>query len=310
LAQERAGVCGAVAQPERQAMTSLESFPGTAWPPPLDAAAQARAVEALEAGRILCFPQLRFPIEPAERRFLADRWSGVAKNISYERARQSLSGTKAVGADAAGLAGLMSRYAQASQGLIEAAIPLYRGQLEPARTSFRPIEIAGRPTSTRHDDTRLHIDAFPSRPTGGRRILRVFSNIDPDGQARLWRVGAPFASVARQFYARLPKPWPGSALAHAALGLTKGLRRDYDHYMLGLHDAMKRDAAYQQVGVVEEIAFPAGASWVVFTDQLPHAAIAGRHALEQTFHLDPAKMKHPERSPLRVLEGLAGRRLS
>jgi hypothetical protein len=310
LAPERAGICGAIAQPEGKTVTNLESFPGTVWPPPLDAAAQTRAVEALEAGRILCFPQLRFAIEPAEHRFLAGRWSAAAKNISYEHARRTLSGAKAEGEDAAGLARLMWRYAQASQALVEAVIPIYRGQLEPGRTSLRPIEIAGRPTSTRHDDTRLHIDAFPSRPTGGRRILRVFSNIDPDGQARIWRVGAPFASVAQQFYPRLPKARPGSALAHHLLGLTKGRRRDYDHYMLALHDAMKRDAAYQREGISEELAFRAGASWIVFTDQLPHAAVSGRHALEQTFHLDPAQMKHPERSPLRVLEGLAGRRLT
>ena len=67
---------------------------------------------------------------------------------------------------------------------------------------------------------------------------------------------------------------------------------------------------YQTEGVLEEIRFPAGATWVVYTDQVPHAALAGRHALEQTFHIGVSKMKHPERSPLWVLEGLAGRRLA
>jgi 3-deoxy-D-manno-octulosonic acid hydroxylase-like protein len=290
-------------------MTKLETFPGSAWQPHLEAAEQARAVEALEAGQILFFPALGFAIEPEERRFLADGWSAAAKNISYELARQALTNTRAEGEDAAGLARLMSRYARATQALVEAVIPSYRGRLEMARTSFRPIEIEGRPSSPRHDDTRLHIDAFPSRPTAGRRILRVFSNINPKGQVRLWRVGEPFESVARQFYERLPKPRPGSALVHAALGLTKGRRRAYDHYMLQLHDAMKRDDRYQSAGSFEEIRFPAGATWIVFTDQVPHAALAGRHALEQTFHLDPDRMKHPERSPLRVLEGLMGRRL-
>ncbi|MGH6883331.1 MAG: Kdo hydroxylase family protein [Hypericibacter sp.] len=291
-------------------MTRLESFDGSAWPPPLVPSEQARATEALEAGQILYFPALAFTIEPEERRFLADGWSAAVKNISFDPARGTLGGTKAEGEDAAGLTRLMSRYAQASQKLIEAVIPNYRGQIEMARTSFRPVEIAGRTSSPRHDDTKLHVDAFPSRPTAGRRILRVFSNIDPNGQARQWRVGAPFASTARQFYQRLPRPVPGSALAHAMLGLTKGRRRDYDHYMLKLHDAMKRDVSYQQDSGVEAIAFPAGSSWIVFTDQVAHAATAGRHALEQTFHLDPAQMKHPERSPLRVLEDLAGRRLA
>src|SRR5437879_4456654 len=51
-------------------------------------------------------------------------------------------------------------------------------------------------------------------------------------------------------------------------------------------------------------------SWIVFTDQVLHAAIAGRHMLEQTFHLPVAAQRFPERSPLRVLERLAGRRLA
>lgn len=291
-------------------MNSLESFPGTAWPPSLDAAREAQALEALEAGRILVFPELRFAIEPSERRFFTEGWAAAAKNISYDPAGQALGGTKAEGEDAAGLARLMARYAEAGRSLIEAVIPFYRGQIETARTSFRPVEIAGRPSSPRQDDTRLHVDAFPSRPTAGRRILRVFSNVNPNGQARRWRIGEPFASAAPKFYPRLPKPRPGSAALHAWLGLTKGRRRDYDHYMLQLHDAMKRDDGYQRDGVVEEIDFPAGATWIVFTDQRPHAALAGRYALEQTFHLEVNKMKHPERSPLRVLEGLADRRLA
>jgi hypothetical protein len=291
-------------------MNRLETLPGSAWPPLPGPAEQARALEALEAGQILYFPELHFRIEAAEQHFLADGWSAAAKNISYELSRQALGGTKAQGEDAAGLARLMSRYAKASRDLIEAVIPAYRGHLDLARTSFRPIEIAGRASSPRKDDTRLHVDAFPSRPTRGWRILRVFSNIDPNGRARIWRVGEPFASVARRFYPQLSRPWPGSALAHATLGLTKGRRRHYDHYMLRLHDAMKQDDRYQSEAPFEEISFPAGATWMVFTDQVPHAALAGRHALEQTFHLDPAKMKHPEQSPLRVLEGLAGRRLA
>jgi hypothetical protein len=154
-------------------MSSLERFPGTAWPPTLDEAGQARALEALEAGGILLFPDLRFAIEPSEGRFFVEGWSAAAKNISYEAARRSLGGTKAEGEDATGLTRLMARYAEASRRLVEAAIPLYRGRIETARTSFRPVEIAGRSSSPRQDDTRLHVDAFPSRPTAGRRILRA-----------------------------------------------------------------------------------------------------------------------------------------
>jgi hypothetical protein len=57
------------------------------------------------------------------------------------------------------------------------------------------------------------------------------------------------------------------------------------------------------------VAFPAGASWIAFTDVLVHAAIRGRFMLEQTFYLPPAALAAPEAAPLRVLERLTGRRL-
>jgi hypothetical protein len=79
--------------------------------------------------------------------------------------------------------------------------------------------------------------------------------------------------------------------------------------MLGLHDGAKRDDAYQAAAPQAEIVFPPGASWLVFTDQVLHAALGGRAALEQTFHLDVAAMAVPARAPLRVLERLSGRRL-
>ena len=56
--------------------------------------------------------------------------------------------------------------------------------------------------------------------------------------------------------------------------------------------------------------FAPGTTWVVFSDQVLHAAMGGRHMLEQTFYLPPAGLRHPETSPLAVLERLTGRRLA
>ena len=80
--------------------------------------------------------------------------------------------------------------------------------------------------------------------------------------------------------------------------------------MLRLHDAGKLDAAYQSGAPKADLSFAAGTTWLCFTDQVLHAALAGHCALEQTFHLPVAAMAFPERSPLRVLEQLAGRALA
>ncbi len=166
------------------------------------------------------------------------------------------------------------------------------------------------PASPRHDDRLLHVDAFPTRPLHGRRILRLFSNIAPDGAVRSWRVGEPFPVFARKFLPRTKAPLPGSAWLLHRLGLTKDRRSAYDQIMLRLHDAGKQDSAYQAEGPRADIGFAPGTTWLCFTDQVLHAALAGHCALEQTFHLPVQAMADPAQSPLRVLERLAGRQLA
>ena len=154
------------------------------------------------------------------------------------------------------------------------------------------------------------MDAFPTRPLHGRRILRVFSNIASDGAARDWRVGEPFEPFAEAFLPKVRRAPPGASLLLQTLRLTKGRRSAYDELMLGLHDAAKLDETYQASALRVPVAFPAGATWFCFTDQVLHAALSGHSALEQTFHLPVEALAEPERSPLKVLERLSGRVLT
>jgi hypothetical protein len=143
----------------------------------------------------------------------------------------------------------------------------------------------------------------------GKRILRVFTNVDPRGRPRAWRVGEPFEDMARRFLPDIAQPLPFQTHLMATLGITRGKRSGYDHLMLGLHDCAKANADYQREAPQQDIAFGSGSTWICFTDQVMHAALAGQFALEQTFHLDVAAMAEPERSPLRVLERVTGRAL-
>jgi hypothetical protein len=205
---------------------------------------------------------------------------------------------------------MLRRFGDMAETLLHDLLPGYTSALERARTSFRPAEIAGREYSPRHDDRLLHVDAFPSRPMRGRRILRLFCNIAPDGAPRLWHVGEPFPDFARQFLSRTRAAMPGSAWLLQRLGVTKGRRSEYDRIMLRLHDAGKLDAAYQSDAPRATLSFASGTMWLCFTDQVLHAALAGHCALEQTFHLPVGAMEFPEHSPLGVLERLAGRALA
>jgi hypothetical protein len=292
-------------------MAAITTLDLTQWQAMPDPRQQDAACSALEGGGVLWLPQLPFQIEAAEQCLMSPEMTATAraKNVSLSPDGEDLRGIESANAERQLLRGMMWRFATAARSLVGSLLPEYAGTLRPGRTSFRPVEIAGRQTSWRKDDTRLHVDSFPSSPTAGWRILRVFSNVNPMQQPRSWRLGEPFERVARRYVPTLNAPvWGSSALLHA-LGVTKQRRTAYDHYMLGLHDRMKADLDYQTAAQQSVHDFEAGTTWLVYTDQASHAATRGQHALEQTFLVPVQAMREPQRSPLRVLEGMLGRRL-
>ena len=291
-------------------MAIVVDIPQASWDHRWSSADQQDALCALEQGSVLHFPQLRFSIAEEESRFLSPAIAGKSKNISLDPASGRLRGSSAGEEQLGQLRGMMQRFALSSRALLRNLLPHYGTGLLQGRTSFRPLEIATRSTSWRKDDTRLHVDSFQSTPLQGRRILRVFSNVNPHGESRKWRLGEPFETVARRYLPSLRGPLRGSGRFLELLGITKGRRSPYDHFMLQLHDRMKRDSGYQ-AGVAQVAhEFRAGSTWIVFTDQVSHAAMKGQFALEQTYYLPVDCMLDPARSPLRVLERLAGRKLS
>jgi hypothetical protein len=245
-----------------------------------------------------------------ERRFLDERWADArAKNISVRWPRGELRGAAGDTTDLGALRALIVRYAEQSEAFALRLFPHYRGRLRRGNTSLRPAQVAGRATSWRKDDTRLHVDAFPSNPMQGTRLLRVFCNVNPHGMPREWRVGEPFVEHARRYLPSITRPWPGSAWLMHRLGLTKRRRTEYDHVMLQLHDHAKADLAFQRSGPQARVDFAPGTTWVVYSDQVLHAAMGGQHLLEQTFYLEVEHLQRPETSPLRTLERLLHRPL-
>jgi hypothetical protein len=218
-------------------------------------------------------------------------------------------GSTLQGADASALRQMLARYARLSLDLVQALLPHYVQSLRAARTSYRPVEVQGRQSSWRKDDTRLHVDAFPSSPNQGKRLLRVFSNVNPNGKDRVWRIGEPFEQVARRFMPSIDRPMPGLSRLLLAIGITKTLRTDYDHLMLRIHDRMKADAAYQANVSSRELRLSPGSTWIVYTDCVSHAVLSGQFMMEQTFLLPVEGMFDPARSPLRILERVSGRAL-
>ncbi len=280
------------------------------WNQPFSEELQVESTHALENGRILLFPQLSFSLLPHERKFLSDTYSDKKnKNISFNSMTDILSGCRCVLTEQEELKVMLRRFMQSAQSLIEKIFPAYISSLQLGRTSFRPVEVSNRVSSYRKDDTRLHVDAFPATPNQGRRIIRVFSNINPNGQDRFWRIGESFKEVAQRFLPSIDSPWSGKSTLLKMLKLTKSYRTEYDHIMLQIHNRMKADLNYQKNVSQHEIHFAPGSTWIVQTDHVSHAAMAGQHLLEQTFYLPVNAMMDPDLSPLRTLEKLSGRLL-
>jgi hypothetical protein len=288
-------------------MNSVKEIAGSDWNKNYVTQAQEEATTALENGKILLLPQLNFSLLPTEGKFLLPHYADpTSKNISFNPQTQLLRGTTCDAADAMNFKAMLQRFSQCATTLVRQLLTSYATQIQIGRTSFRPIEIAGRVTSPRKDDTRLHVDAFPATPNQGRRILRVFTNINPLGQDRVWRVGEPFLDVAKRFLPQIRKKIPGLSLLLQQLKITKGYRTRYDHMMLQIHNHMKANDVYQQTVTQCELRFPPACSWIVQTDHVSHAAMSGQYVLEQTFYLPVSAMVDSTLSPLRTLEALTG----
>lgn len=288
-------------------MTDIVALDVASWRAALSPGVQDLAIRTLEEGGVLILPQLAFPLAADEQRFLSPRWSdGRAKNISFDGGK--LKGARGSSDELAALGRMVARFAADASALVATLFPRYAPHVRRARTSFRPQPAVGRAVSWRKDDSRLHVDAFPSRPNHGERILRVFCNVSP-GEDRVWRVGESFEAVARRFLPRIRRQIPGEARWLSALHVTKGLRSPYDHLMLGLHDRAKADPDYQANCAQQVVRFAPGTTWLCFSDQVMHAAVSGQYMLEQTIDLPLAALYEGERSPLAILERLCGRKL-
>lgn len=192
-------------------MEILEPLDITSWEGPFPPEILKRAADALETGKLLYAAQLPFELSEFESRFLSPGClDDKSKNVSFRPESGVLRGTCCEGRERDELLSMLKRYYTRATALLKALCPEYGDHLRAGFTSFRPAEIAGRSTSWRHDDTRLHVDAFPSRPMQGLRILRVFTNVNPQ-TPRIWRVGETFEHAAVNFLPQIKPPdsaWP------------------------------------------------------------------------------------------------------
>jgi|SRR5450830_5499 len=291
-------------------MNILHTFNFDEWKPEVDKPTRQHAISALEGGGVIYMPNMRFDLDEEERKLLTPALSdGKSKNITL-KPNGELKGVADATDQISPLRSMLNRYAMNAVLLVAAMFPEYDAELIVANTTFRPCEVENRKSSYRKDDSRLHPDAFPSNPTQGMRLLRVFTNINPQGKPREWRVGEPFSEMAAKYLPDTKPMLPGQAWLMEKFRITKKRRTSYDHLMLQLHDMVKSDVDYQKNAPQQHVDFPPGSSWMVFSDQVLHAAMAGQYMMEQTFYLPVHALYNPQTAPIRVLESMLNKPLA
>ncbi|MCS6806432.1 MAG: Kdo hydroxylase family protein [Acidobacteriota bacterium] len=276
----------------------------------------------LEEGHILYFPQTPFELTPEERQFLLGQQqtgAGYHKNIAYRPLQHRVTGVASrARAQIEQLKTVMQAYSCRVTEFLSQFLAPYASSWRLDYASFRPQEEQGRNLRRRLRNDLLHVDAFPTRPTYGDRILRVFTNINPT-EPRRWLTAETADVLIRRFVgaSELPSPrpsdrstwrtrWRSLLKRGQALGLPLALRSPYDEFMLRLHHFMKENHAYQLSCTKDAWEFPPNSTWIVFTDMLAHAVLSGQYALEQTYIVSRHAMVAPEKAPIHVLETLVG----
>jgi len=284
---------------------------------PSPATAGAALCGELETGNILYFPVTPFPISEEDRAVLLGQkqTSGAFhKNVAYRPAEDRVTGLdKSESAEAEKLRGILQHYSQSATKFLGELLPPYAGKWKLDYASYRPIEEKGRPARLHARNDLPHVDAFPTRPTNGNRILRLFTNINP-AENRVWITAPPFAAIAPHFAKSVGLPARPSAnpISSALRGIGKALnlpgarRSPYDQFMHECHNAMKEDAEFQRSAPKQQWEFPPNSTWIVLTDCVSHAVLSGQYALEQTFIISRSAMVRPEIAPAAILERLAG----
>jgi len=300
---------------------TVEDYKATGWAGRAQTEERARVYcEHLERGEILFFRELPFFFSEEDRAFLVQQeWSELRlhKNVSYRPEEDSLRGVTGDAATIGRVQSIFRNYSAHVLDFLKKFLSPYAGKWITDFASFRPIEEAGRDLPLHKRNDLLHVDAFPSRPTRGGRILRVFTNLNPT-KPRVWNTTERFEVLAKKYAAdaglrdmagdgsfvrRALQTWGGK------LGMRGMGRTPYDMFMLRFHDYLKEKSEFQANTPKVRIEFPPLATWIVFTDCVAHAVMSGQYAIEQTLLIPPKALVAQSEAPYRILESLAGKPL-
>jgi 3-deoxy-D-manno-oct-2-ulosonic acid (Kdo) hydroxylase len=269
------------------------------------------SVDALESSDLLFFPACPFALPPAGQLEFLRRQPNAGfghKDVSYDPARGRLGGQKASHpSEARRLSDVFNQFSESATSWIATRFPTYAAGIARDRVTLRTEEEATRTLRLTARNDLLHIDNFPTRPSGGRRILRLYVNINST-DAQVWATSEPFKQLLARFAiehriaSRTVAEWiaPVQSVVRVFTG-TKARRTAYDAWMLKLHHFLKEDDAFQAQASRRVWTFPPGSMWLLFADGVAHAQLRGQFSLEHSYFVPTECLTYPEEAPVSML---------
>ncbi len=283
------------------------------------ATSEQALAQRLERGEILFYPACPFALPDGDdRRFLFEQQlaSRVHKNIGYDPCTGKTTGfLRHSSVQSERLRRLLGTFADSVTAWVSRLLPRYAASWQLDRVSFRPEQESTRKLRLTARNDLLHVDAFPSRPTNGARILRVFANINQT-EPRIWITSHPFKELLARYgrQAGLPTTEKLGSMQQLREMVLKIFRPDrqsrsvYDSFMLRFHNFLKANQQFQNDSPRRWV-FPPGSAWLVMTDTASHAVLSGRYALEHSYFISPESQALPEESPAALLQQACGVRV-
>ena len=274
----------------------------------------------LETGNILFFPSIPFSFPQEEIDCLLKQKNSQA-NIVY---RPQADGSVCCDQDGCELSDqlkeiLRSYSKKVSAFLTDILVP-YSKEWRVDETVFKPFQEMGRKFRLEERADLLHVEASFKRPLHGDRILRFFTNINPE-ESRRWITSEPFVELVKKYgggAVKFPKS-VGYSLSERlgrrmkqwlwSSGVKIPLRSPYDVFMLKMRSFLQKNGDFQKNSPRDHWEFPPNCCWAVFTDQVSHAVLSGQYSLEQTFLVPIKSLLRPEHAPMRVLERICDKNL-
>ena len=295
-------------------MTDKQGCTGPVGEPPVEPG----LCERLERCEVVYYPVSPFALPQGDdQRFLLDQKlaRGSHKNISFDPYKDRLTNYhKHSPGQGARLRDLIRNFSRQATAWLSTVLPEYAAAWQLDRATLRPEEEATRRLRLTARNDLLHVDAFPTRPTNGRRILRLFANVNPS-EPRIWVTSEPFARLLDRYGrevglpARSGLPW--TARLHDQVGRLfdpeRPPRSVYDDFMLRFHGFLKANNTFQEHCPKRYWTFPPGSVWVAFTDAVCHAVLRGRSALEHSYFVPPESLHMPAGAPAACLQRACGR---